>query len=103
MFPHIAENKWKAVVADTGVTEEFSITHDNQCSFRTGEGDIEPCLFLQKANAPLVTTSDGGVDDDVTLTSLKRIYCVDINFDVLKRNLLESVSDQFQLRAIRSN
>ena len=93
MLLHIAEHIGKAVAGDTGIAEKLSVTDNDQGPFRAGEGNIQPCFLFQESDTPLIAASDGGVDDDVTLTALECIHSVDIDFNVAQWDLLEAVPD----------
>lgn len=93
MLLHIADHIGKAVAWDTGIAEKLSVTDNDQGPFRAGEGNIQPCFLFQESDTPLIAASDGGVDDDVTLTALKCIHGVDIDFNVAQWDLLEAVPD----------
>lgn len=93
MLLHIADHIGKAVAGDTGIAEKLSVTDNDQGPFRAGEGNIQPCFLFQESDTPLIAASDGGVDDDVTLTALECIHGVDIDFNVAQWDLLEAVPD----------
>lgn len=93
MLLHIAEHIGKAVAGDMGIAEKLSVTDNDQGPFRAGEGNIQPCFLFQESDTPLIAASDGGVDDDVTLTALECIHGVDIDFNVAQWDLLEAVPD----------
>ena len=87
MLLHIADHIGKAVA------EKLSVTDNDQGPFRAGEANIQPCFLFQESDTPLIAASDGGVDDDVTLTALECIHGVDIDFNVAQWDLLEAVPD----------
>ena len=57
----------------------MEVSDDNKTMLSSGESHVQSLLIIEEPDVTARSGSDTGDDDDVTLTTLVAVYCVNIH------------------------